>query len=73
MRKFLVVFLALLAVSFCVELTPLAQAWLVDPWTDTVARMSGALMRMFDGSIVANGNVIGSRDGAFAVSIEAGC
>ena len=73
MRKFLVVFLALLAISFCVELTPPAQAWLVNPWTDTVARVSGALMRMFDGSIIASGNVIGSRDGAFAVSIEAGC
>ncbi|HEX6137867.1 MAG TPA: exosortase H [Casimicrobiaceae bacterium] len=73
MPRFLIVFVALLAVSFGLELTPWAQAWLVTPWTDAVARASGTLMRLFDASITTSGNVIGSSASAFAVSIEAGC
>jgi exosortase H (IPTLxxWG-CTERM-specific) len=73
MSRFLIVFVALLALSFGLELTPWAQAWIVTPWTDTVARMSGTLMRLFDTSITTTGNVIGSSASAFAVSIEAGC
>ena len=73
MRRFLVVFVALLAFAFAFELTPFAQAHLVTPWTDAVAHMSAALMRGFDGSITTSGNVIGSKASAFAVSIEAGC
>ena len=46
MRRFLILFVALLAVAFAAELTPWAQSWLVTPWTDSVARVSGALMRV---------------------------
>ena len=73
MRRFLFLFVALLAIAFAVELTPWAQAWLVTPWTDSVARASGALMRVFDASITTRGNVIGAKGSPFAVSIEAGC
>ena len=73
MPRFLIVFVALLALSFGLELTPWAQAWVVTPWTDAVARVSGALMHVFDASITTSGNVIGSTASAFAVSIEAGC
>jgi exosortase H (IPTLxxWG-CTERM-specific) len=73
MPRFLIAFVALLGLSFGLELTPWAQAWLVTPWTDTVARASGALMRVFDASITTSGKVIGSKTGAFSVSIEAGC
>jgi len=73
MPRFLIVFVTLLALSFGLELTPWAQAWVVTPWTDAVARVSGALMRIFDASITTSGNVIGSTASAFAVSIEAGC
>ena len=73
MRRFLILFVALLAVAFAVELTPWAQAWLVTPWTDSVARVSGALMRVFDASVTTSGNVIGTTGSPFAVSIEAGC
>jgi exosortase H (IPTLxxWG-CTERM-specific) len=72
-RKFLVLFVVLLAIPFGFELTPLGQASLVTPWTDGVARASGALMRTFDASITTSGNVIGSRSHPFAVAIEAGC
>ena len=73
MRRFLFVFVALLAVAFGLELTPFAQAYVVTPWTDAVARVSGLLMRAFDGSITTSDNVIASRASPFAVSIEAGC
>lgn len=73
MPRFLLVFVALLGLSFGVELTPWAQAWLVTPWTDTVARVSAALMRVFDANVTTTGNVIASSASAFAVSIEAGC
>jgi exosortase H (IPTLxxWG-CTERM-specific) len=73
MRRFLLVFVALLALSFGVELTPWAQVWFVTPWTDAVARASGALMRVFDASVTTTGNVIASSVNPFAVSIEAGC
>jgi len=73
MRRFLLGFVMLLGVSFALELTPWAQAWVVTPWTDAVARISGAMMRLFDGTITTSGNVIGSTASAFAVAIEAGC
>ncbi len=73
MRRFLVIFVVLLALSFGIELTPWAQAWVVNPWTDTVARISGALMHAFDPTITTNGNVIASSSSSFAVAIEAGC
>ena len=73
MPRFLTIFLLLLALAFGLELTPWAQAFVVTPWTDTVARMSGALMRTFDASITTSGNVIGSTVSPFAVAIEAGC
>jgi exosortase H (IPTLxxWG-CTERM-specific) len=73
MRRFLAVFVVLLALAFAIELTPWAQAWLVTPWTDSVARVSGALMRVFDASITTSGNVIAATGSPFAVSIEAGC
>ena len=73
MRRFLIVFVVLLVVSFAIELTPPAQAWLVTPWTDAVASASAALMRVFDATIATSGNVISSSATPFAVSIEAGC
>ena len=73
MPRFLIVFVLLLALAVGLELTPWAQAFVVVPWTDTVARVSGALMRTFDASITTSGNVIGSSISPFAVAIEAGC
>jgi exosortase H (IPTLxxWG-CTERM-specific) len=73
MRRFLVVFVALLAFMFACELTPFAQSHFVTPWTDAVASASASLMRTFDTTITTNGNVIASSTSPFAVSIEAGC
>jgi exosortase H (IPTLxxWG-CTERM-specific) len=73
MPRFLLVFVGSLALGFGLELTLWAQVFLVTPWTDGVARVSGALMRMFDASITTTGNVIATTHSAFAVAIEAGC
>lgn len=73
MRRFLFVFVVLLVLSFAIELTPVAQAWFVTPWTDAVASASAALMHVFDVTIATSGNVISSSASPFAVSIEAGC
>ena len=73
MPRFLTLFVLLLALAFALELTPWAQAFVVTPWTDTVARVSGVLMRAFDASVTTSGNVIGSTASPFAVAIEAGC
>ena len=62
----------LLALSFGLELTRWAQAWLVTPWTDAVARVAGTLMRMFDASISTTGNVIATTRSAFAIAFQFG-
>ena len=72
MSRFLVAFVVLLALSFSLELTPWAQAWLVTPWTDAVARVAGTLMRMFDASISTTGNVIATTRSAFAFAFQFG-
>jgi exosortase H (IPTLxxWG-CTERM-specific) len=73
MIKFFVVFLLLLAVLFGLELTPPAQRWFVEPWTDTLARVSAGLVTWFDPNVTSNGKVLRSSASSFAVSIEAGC
>jgi exosortase H (IPTLxxWG-CTERM-specific) len=73
MIRFFVLFLVLLAVLFGLELTPPVQAWLVEPWTNTLARLSAGLVTLFDPDVVSNGKVLRSTSNAFAVSIEAGC
>jgi exosortase H (IPTLxxWG-CTERM-specific) len=73
MIRFFVLFVALLALLFGLELTPLAQAWFVVPWTNALAGISSSLVTLFDGNVVATGKVIRSTSNNFAVSIEAGC
>jgi len=71
--RFFVTFVAVLAVLFGLELTPLAQRYFVVPWTDTLAAMSAWLVTVFDPGVTATGNVLRSTASRFAVSIEAGC
>ncbi len=73
MPRFFVTFILLLALLFGLELTPWAQALVVTPWTDAVARIATTLIHLFDPGVHASGKVISSATGAFAVSIEAGC
>jgi len=71
--RFFVVFLLLLALLFGLELTPPAQAWLVEPWTAGLARAAAGLVTLFDPHVQATGNVLRSSASPFAVAIEAGC
>ena len=73
MIRFFVLFLVLLAVLFGLELTPPVQRWFVEPWTNTLARVSAGLVTLFDSDVVSNGKVLRSTTNQFAVSIEAGC
>jgi exosortase H (IPTLxxWG-CTERM-specific) len=73
MIRFFVLFLVLLAVLFGLELTPPVQHWFVEPWTNTLARVSAGLVTLFDSDVVSNGKVLRSTTNQFAVSIEAGC
>jgi exosortase H (IPTLxxWG-CTERM-specific) len=73
MARFFVLFIALLAVLFGLELTPWGQAALVVPWTNALAAISASIVTLFDPDVVASGKVIRSVANGFAVSIEAGC
>lgn len=72
MRRFAILFAALLLGLFAFELTPPGQA-LVKPWTAAVAQASSGLIRAFDGDAAAHGIVLYSQKTGFAVTIEAGC
>ena len=73
MVRFFAGFLVLQALLFGLELTPWAQTWFVVPWTNALAAMSADIVRLFDPQVVAEGKILQSADGSFAVSIEAGC
>jgi Predicted membrane protein len=73
MIRFALVFVLLLAACFALELTPPVQAALVGPWTEGLARLSAALLTLFDPNVAAFGRILQSTRNGFAVSIEAGC
>ena len=72
MRRFAVLFAAILLVLFTLELTPPGQA-VVRPWTAFVAESSSAFIRAFDGDARAQGNMVYSARTGFAMVIVAGC
>src|SRR5205814_6064911 len=55
------------------RLTPPAQRWVVEPWTEGVARVSAATITTFDASVVASGRQLLDGITGRGVSIEAGC
>ena len=73
MIRFFALFLLLQATLFGMELTPWVQEWFVVPWTNTLAALSAALVKVFDPQVLANGKVLQSASNGFSVSIEAGC
>ena len=73
MFRFFVTFVVLQAVFFGVELTPWAQEYFVEPWTNTLAAITTWLVAVVDPNVAAAGKVIRSNTNGFAVSIEAGC
>jgi exosortase H (IPTLxxWG-CTERM-specific) len=73
MLRFLALFMALTLSLFAAELMPPAQRWVVEPWTETVARVSAGAITTFDASVVASGRQLLDRLTGQGVSIEAGC
>jgi exosortase H (IPTLxxWG-CTERM-specific) len=73
MIRFFTLFVVILCASFALELTPWAQAWIVEPWTATLARVATSLVTLVDPHVAASGKVIRSTVNSFGVSIEAGC
>ena len=73
MLRFLAIFLALSLALFAAELTPPGQRWVVDPWTEAVARVSAGIVTAFDAGVVASGRQLLDRFTGQGVSIEAGC
>jgi len=73
MTRFFVVFVAVTAVLFALELTPVGQQYFVDPWTNTLAAICARVAGAFDADVVSAGRALMSRSNGFAVSIEAGC
>jgi exosortase H (IPTLxxWG-CTERM-specific) len=71
--RFLAIFFVTMVALFAAELTPPVQRALVLPWTEALARISVALITLFDSHALAYGKVIESTTNGFAVSIEAGC
>ena len=60
MLRFFITFVAMLALLFGLELTPVAQKYFVVPWTDALAAMSAWLVTVFDPGVTATGNVLRS-------------
>jgi len=73
MRRFAITFAAVALALFAAELTPAGQAWVVEPWTAGIARVSMALAGLFDANVAANGVTLYSTANGFAVTILAGC
>ena len=73
MVRFFILFLVMQAGLFGAELTPWAQRYFVEPWTNQLASISAALVTLADPGVVATGKVLRSTHNGFAVSIEAGC
>jgi exosortase H (IPTLxxWG-CTERM-specific) len=71
--RFFALFITIQAVLFGIELTPWAQRWFVEPWTETLAAISTWLVTVFDPGVQAVGKVMRSTTNEFAVAIEAGC
>ena len=72
MRRFAILFVALLVALFAFELTPPGQA-IVQPWTALVAHASAGIIRAFDGNTISQGNALYDAKTGFGVTIEAGC
>jgi len=73
MLRFLAIFAAIALALFAAELTPPAQEWVVNPWTEGVARAAALSLTAFDSSVVASGRLLVDRYTGQGVSIEVGC
>lgn len=73
MRRFAITFAAVAIALFAAELTPVGQAWVVEPWTTSIAELSVAIAKLFDPNVAASGVTLYSTANGFSVTILAGC
>lgn len=72
-NRFPFLFAFLLLVLFAAEMTAPVQKLFVQPWTDGVAALSGAIASTLDKGVMTAGPVILDRASGFGVRVEAGC
>ncbi len=73
MTRFVVIFFAVLAALFTLEMQSGVQAAFVEPFTASIARICAWMMTAFDSDVISYGKVLQSETTNFAVSIESGC
>nr|WP_233573416.1 exosortase H [Acidovorax sp. 94] len=67
------IFIAVLAVLFRIDMLDEVQRVAIEPWTSLLATASAALMTPLDSDVAHHGRILMSKATGFAVSIEAGC
>lgn len=73
MVRFFLIFIAVLAVLFRIDMLDEVQRVAIEPWTSLLATASAALMTPLDSDVAHHGRILMSKATGFAVSIEAGC
>ena len=73
MKRFAILFAVIVVALFAAQLTPIAQALVVDPWTSSVAHVATWVAKAFDSSVAVDGATLYSPTTGFAVTILSGC
>jgi exosortase H (IPTLxxWG-CTERM-specific) len=73
MLRFILTFIACLMILFTVELLQPVQEHVIVPFTSSLAHISVAIMRLFDSSVIANGDEIVDALHGGGIKIVAGC
>lgn len=73
MKRFIALFLLILVALFTIEMLMPVQQHVIVPFTEMLAKLSAAIIKPFDSSVLAYGKVLQFKDTGFAVSIESGC
>ena len=73
MFRFILVFIACLAILFTTELLQPVQDHVIVPFTSSLAHVSVGIMRLFDSRVIANGDEIVDALRGGGIKIVAGC
>ena len=73
MKRFFLLFCVLLLSLFTLELWRPVQHFVIIPWTQFLAQLSGFIASLFDANVVSRGKFLLDRSTGGGVSIEAGC
>jgi len=73
MNRFAIQFTLILIALFSLEMWMPVQQNVIQPFTNSLATISAALVTPFDASVLAEGKILRFSDTGFAVAIESGC